>query len=144
MLRSKHFRSPKINFVKKIWGPKKFWVQKIFGSKMFWGPVGSKKLFCPKHCGFQKNLVQKMYVKKKFKFYHLFCPRGLGPKKIFFVRKNFWSRNLCRTKCWSEKFKAPKRLGPKSLVKIGSVIAEIFLPWTNVAWTYVSRTVGIY
>ena len=47
------------------------------------------------------------------------------------------------TKYWSKNFKATKRFGPKSFVKIGSVIAEIFLSWTNVARTNVSNTVDI-
>ena len=47
-----------------------------------------------------------------------------------------------------KKLRAPKIFGPKSLVKIGSVIGEIFLIWTNVArtydaWTNVTVTVGI-
>ena len=36
--------------------------------------------------------------------------------------------------------KGPQKLGPKSLVKIGSVTADIFLIWTNVARTYVALT----
>ena len=47
-----------------------------------------------------------------------------------------------------QKIKALKKLGKKSLVKIGSVTAEIFLIWTNVArtnvaWTNVTVTVEI-
>ena len=43
---------------------------------------------------------------------------------------------------WPTKIEAPKKLGPKSLVKIGSVRSEILLLWTNVpmrnvAWTNV-------
>ena len=34
----------------------------------------------------------------------------------------------------------PKKLGPKSLVKIGPVTAEILLIWTNVTRAYVART----
>ena len=49
---------------------------------------------------------------------------------------------------WSSKNKGPKKYGTKSLVKIGSVIAEFFLIWTNVvktnvAWTNVTVTVRI-
>ena len=44
--------------------------------------------------------------------------------------------------------RAPTKLGTKSLDKIGSVIAELFLIWTkvaktNVAWTNVTVTVRI-
>ena len=54
------------------------------------------------------------------------------------VQINFGSK-----KVWFEKI-----LGQKSLVKIGSVTAEILLIWTNeatsnVAWTNVTVTVGI-
>ena len=34
----------------------------------------------------------------------------------------------------------PKNLGPKSLVKIGPVTAEILLIWTNIIRAYVART----
>ena len=45
------------------------------------------------------------------------------------------------------KMKAPKKFGPKSLVKIGLVTDEILLIWTNVVsanvvWTNVTGTVG--
>ena len=71
----------------------------------------------------------------------------------------FWSiklrvhKSFGQTKVWSKrnlakKTKVPISLGPKSLVKIGSVTAEIFLIWTivartTVAWTNVNMTVGI-
>ena len=46
------------------------------------------------------------------------------------------------------KSKTSKILGPKNWLKIGSVTAEIFMIWpnvarTNVAWTNVTSTVGI-
>ena len=49
---------------------------------------------------------------------------------------------------WPTKIEAPKKLGPKSLVKIGSVRSEILLIWTNVprrnvAWTNVMVTAKI-
>ena len=49
---------------------------------------------------------------------------------------------------WPTKIEAPKNLGPKSLVKIGSVRSEILLIWTNVprrnvAWTNVMVTAKI-
>ena len=43
------------------------------------------------------------------------------------VRAPFWLKNF------GINIKALKKLGPKSLVKIWSVKAEIFLIWTNVA-----------
>ena len=51
-------------------------------------------------------------------------------------------------KMCSTKIEAPRKLGPKILVKIVSVIAEILLIWTNVArkyaaWTNTTMTVGI-
>ena len=41
---------------------------------------------------------------------------------------NFWPKNVCLEKCWVKKVKAPKKLGQKNLIKIGSVAAEILLP----------------
>ena len=43
----------------------------------------------------------------------------------------------------------PKKLGPKSGVKIGPVKAEILFMWTNItraydAWTNVTITVGFF
>ena len=56
------------------------------------------------------------------------------------VKKVLLKKNLVK------KIKDPKKWGTKSLVKIGSVIAELFLIWTkvaktNVAWTNVTVTV---
>ena len=48
--------------------------------------------------------------------------------------KKFGSRKLYIKK----KSKPAKKLGPKNWVKIGSVTAEIFLIWTNVARTNVA------
>ena len=44
---------------------------------------------------------------------------------------NFWAKRML-----VNKYQDPKNLGPKSLVKIRSVTAEIFLTWTNVARKY--------
>ena len=43
----------------------------------------------------------------------------------------------------SKKVKALKKLGPKNVFKISLVTAEMFLIWTNVAWTNVTVKVGI-
>ena len=54
---------------------------------------------------------------------------------------------LGQKKCCPKRIKALKKLGPKSLVKIRSVTAEILLMWLNVArnyvtWMNVTMTVG--
>ena len=81
-------------------------------------------------------------------------------KKKFWVQKNFGSNSFLayKKKLGHQKFgskkifvlkiKGPKNIGFKRLVKIGPVINEIFLIWTNVAmknvaWTNVIMTVGI-
>ena len=74
-------------------------------------------------------MVQKDFG-PKFGFEKFPGPKVFGPKY-------FGTQKVC-----------VKQLGPKSLVKIGSVTAEIFLIWTNVArinvvWTDFSVTVGI-
>ena len=81
------------------------------------------------------------------------------PKKIL-ARKNFGSKKILDKKNVGKIFWIPKKmlspikwdpknLGPISLVKIVSVTAEIFLIWTivartNVAWTNITMTVGIF
>ena len=50
---------------------------------------------------------------------------------MFAIKKNVAVKNV------GPKVGAPKNLGPKSLVNICSVTAEIFLIWTNVAGTNV-------
>ena len=60
----------------------------------------------------------------------------------------FGSKKFGAKKIWFKKLILQK-LGPKSLVRIGSVTTEIFLIWTNVArtnigWTNIIMTVGIY
>ena len=44
---------------------------------------------------------------------------------------------------WPTKIEAPKKLGPKSLVKIGPVKSEILLIWTNVVCSNYALTVDI-
>ena len=49
---------------------------------------------------------------------------------------------MVKTKSWSKIFLDPKKsckkLGPKRLVKVGSITAEIFLIWTLAARTNVA------
>ena len=57
-------------------------------------------------------------------------------------------KKILLKKIWSKKIKDPQKLSTKSLVKIGSVIGELFLIWTkvaktDVAWTTVIVTVRI-
>ena len=62
-----------------------------------------------------------------------FGPKNDGSKKFWsnkiLVQRNFWSKK----KDMVQKGLAPIILGPKILNKIGSVAAEMFLIWTNVA-----------
>ena len=51
----------------------------------------------------------------------------IRPKQFYFAKS-------------AKKVEAPKKLGQKNLVKIGSVTAEIFLILTNVARTNLART----
>ena len=46
--------------------------------------------------------------------------KNLGTKG-FWSNKYFGQKKFCPKKCWSTKLKVPKKLGPKSFVKIGSV-----------------------
>ena len=80
-----------------------------------------------------------------------------GPKKLLFKKlkkkkmvseKSGSKEDGPKTFC-STKIMTPCKLGPKSLVKIGPVTAEILLIWTNfarvyVAWTNVIMTVDIF
>ena len=69
----------------------------------------------------------------------------MGPKKFGFEKflclKNFLSENnLGRKKFYRRTFSSTKIMGPKSLVKIGPVTAEILMIWANVARAYVAWT----
>ena len=67
---------------------------------------------------------------------NVWSKKKCGCKKEILVQKIFRSKEV-----WSTKIRAPKKFGPKSLVKIESVVtAEILLLWTNVAMTYVAWT----
>ena len=92
--------------------------------------MGFRKFLGPKHFGFNK-----------------FGAKKCRSKRVW-VQSNFWPKRFWVQKIWvkqnvgPKKFKVPKKLGQESLIKMGSVIAEIFLPWTNVArtnvaWTYI-------
>ena len=65
----------------------------------------------------------------------------LGPKEVLGPKTNRAPKKLCPkfreniispNKCCVRKIKPCKKLGPKTLVKIGSVIADISLLWRNV------------
>ena len=62
-----------------------------------------------------------------------FGEKNLGKKKKS-GQKEFRSKSFGYKRFLGPK-KGPQKLGPKSLVKIGSVTADIFLIWTNVART---------
>ena len=64
--------------------------------------------------------------------------KNSGPKKSRLKRD--WIKQILLKKNWVKIIRAIKKLGTKSLVKIGSVIAELFLVWTNVAKTNVAGT----
>ena len=71
----------------------------------------------------------------------------MGLKNILDL-KNLGLRKVGPRIFWSTKIMTPETLGPKSVVKIGPVTAEIYLIWTNVArayasWPNVTMTVGI-
>ena len=101
---------------------------------------------------------EKILVQKNF------WAKNLGPKKLRSKKlgpeilglHNFGSVKFRLKKFWSNKIlvktefgsKACKKFGSNSFVKIGTVTAEIFLLWanvarTNVAWTIVTVKVGI-
>ena len=87
--------------------------------------------------GFEKILCPKIFGAKE-----------LGFQKSFGTKKNVSKKMLVQKNVGLKIFHRPKKLGPKSLVNIGSVTGEIFLIWTNiartnVAWTNVTATVGI-
>ena len=68
--------------------------------------------------------------------------------KRYWIKENVGQTNLAQKVFGQIKLRATKKLGTKSLVKIGSVIAELFLVWTkvakaNVAWTNVTVAVFI-
>ena len=75
------------------------------------------------------------------------------PLHLIVKSKDNLKKSSVHTKFWSKKNLVPKRFRPpkigyKSLVKIKSVTAEIFLIWTNVArtnivWTNVTVTDSI-
>ena len=97
-----------------------------------------------------KNVRSNKFGSKKFLGKKIFW--STGPKKYRskkFGSKNIWVKwSVIQKYFGRQKLKALEKLDPKSLVKIGSVTAEIFLMWTNiasknVAWTNITVTVGI-
>ena len=76
-------------------------------------------------------MVQKNFEGKK--------QNNVGTKH-FLVKKIFVSKYTLSKKKLVNKDYDSKKLGPKSLVKIRAVTAEIMLIWTIVVRTYVDRT----
>ena len=115
---------------KKFWN-RKFWTTKIFGQKKNWFQMnfGLKEILVTSKFGVKQNLGLRKLRSKNF---------GL---KIFGQTK-FGQKNLVQ-----KDLRSSKKLGPKSLVKIRSIIAKIFLILINfvrpiVAFTNVTVTVN--
>ena len=124
--------------------PKEFRVSTILDPKKSLCPkIFDTKNRCPKNLGKKKLSIQNFLVKQNF-----FGPKNIWVKKVKIIcaQENVWSmkylgpKKFCPKKCWTSKINAPKKLGPKSLVNIGSVTAEIMPVWTNAATSYVART----
>ena len=113
------------NFFKiKWWSKKKFYPKRKF-----------KKILVQKNFGFEKFVsLRQFWVQRKIDFEIFFGSNKLWALIKFCVLKKFCPRTF-----WSTKIMTPKKLGPKSLVKIGPVTAEILLIWTNVTRAYVAR-----
>ena len=95
--------------------PKKFWSRNFVWSKIFEFPKYlSLKRFGPKKCGLQKLRPPKIGSKK------------LG-QKVLGIKDSLVQ-------------KMPPKIGSKKFGQNGSVTADIFLIWTNVARTYVALT----
>ena len=90
---------------------RKFLIQKNLGPENFLSPTknGSKTILGPQNFSSTKMLGPKSFGLKSC------CVQNI------WVKQNFGA-----------KIKALKKLGQKSLVKIGSVTAKILLIWTNV------------
>ena len=98
------------------------------------------KILGPKKFEFHKNKISGLKTLAIIKFWVW---------KKFSFQKNLALKKFCPRTVWPTKIITPKKLGPKSLVKIGPVTVEILLIWTNVtranvAWTYVSKAIGIF
>ena len=128
MLDPKKFGSEKK--IEKIWVPKKSKKNLSTKNLSFW-----KKYWVWKSVGSTKIFGQKEFTPKKY-----YWSKMLGPEK-FWIEKIFWARKrFLGWKILVHRNQSPKKLGPKSLVKIRPVTAKILLIWTNVARAYVSRT----
>ena len=66
--------------------------------------------------------------------------KNCGPYKNFGFEKNLGLKKCVPKMFWSIKTMTPKKLGPKDLVKIGPVTAEILLILTNTARAYFALT----
>ena len=95
--------------------------------------IGSRKFV--KKIGTQYVGQNKILVKKEF------SQKKVGLKS--FPQKSFCQKMLVQQK-FGLKTLRPQKVGQKNLAKILSVTAEILQLWTNVAWTIVLETVGIF
>ena len=130
------------NFIQKT-----VWLYKILvKEKLF---LLSKILFEPKYFWAKKIVGPENFRWKQFLGQKNLDPNeNLDPKRFGSLRK-FWSKKSKAKKLQIQKIKRLKIKAPKHyLVRIGAVIAEIFLIWTNVTrtndtWTNVTVIVGI-
>ena len=124
-------------FVKKKLGPKKSRSKNV-GSKKNLGP----KMFCTKNVA-QTNLGKFFFTQQIVGTTNIWVQKV---KKIGYQK--VWQKKYLGKNVGQQDLKPPKKLGPKSLVKLRLVTSEILLIWINVtrtyvAWTNVTSTVGI-
>ena len=148
---------------------KKFWAQIDFMSEIFfkkdcvWKQIskkvlGAKKILCLKNkiekrfgSGKKIGVWENFGLKSILGLEFFLCPIKLWVQKCwalkkfwvwkkFIVRKKFGSKEVWSKSILAHKNYEPQKLGPKSFVKIRSVIAEILLIYTNGARTYVVCT----
>ena len=124
-------------FDKKNLGPKKMLgpnSKKKLGFKFFKKENVSVRIFVLKNFGsaifFKFKIEKNCWVEKNFGSEKKFGSEKMCTPQIFFGPKKFWIKKMLEKYFGSKKSPMkcdPKNLGPKSLVKIGLVTAEILL-----------------
>ena len=98
----------------------------VLNPLMLWLRLLLLLFFVPKKQGLNHFLSKKRQVRTKYWYKKFTWKKYLGQKskKLLGCKKIVGPKNIWFKRKWATKMKVPKKLGPKSLVKIMSVKAE--------------------
>ena len=126
---------------KKLWVHKNFSLKDVISNNFLLKKISDQTFLGPKNLGQNKVRSKKVLVLNKSASTNIRSKKILVKKKLRYCSYRQMFHGLI---CFQKYLKMVPEIYLQSLVKLRSVTAEIFLILTNVAWTNVTMTVGIW